>query len=317
MSTQELARINQDAAALAPQDAERLVAVLDASLAPNTRKAYRAAAERCNDWLRDRGLALTDQSLAAYVGFLADQGKAPATVKLAASAVGAVARAQGLDDPRGELTRRAVQGAVRKNRDQGRGQVAGLRRSNLEAAAVLAANGGTDAAGLRDAAMLRLGSDGLLRVSELVAVQVGDLVDEEDGSGRLRLRSSKTDQTGDGATLYVCPETLVAVRAWQAASGIAAGFLFRRLSRAGNVVGDRPLSTVAARAIVKRRAEAAGVAGRVSGHSLRVGSAQSLVRRGADLPQLMQAGRWRDSATAAGELAGRGAVARFFGGAGK
>ena len=319
--TTQLTRTSKAGQALAGADAAKLAAVLDSALAPNTRRAYRAAAERCAAWLADRDLALTDAGLAAYVADLADQGRAPATIKLAASAVGAVARAQGLDDPRGELTRQAVKGATRANRDRGRGQVQGLDREDLEVAARLAAADGS-AAGLRDAAMLRLGSDGLLRIGELAAVQVGDLEDDAaDGSARLRLAASKTDQAGEGAVLYVGAETVRAIRAWQRAASIVDGPLFRRLSRAGNVIGDQALTPNAARAIVARRAAAAGVEGRVSGHSLRVGSAQSLVRAGADLPELMQAGRWRDSATAAGyaagELAGRGAVARFFYGAGK
>ena len=87
------------------------------------------------------------------------------------------------------------------------------------------------------------------------------------------------------------------------------------------MIGEQALTPNAARSIIGSRATAAGVEGRVPGHSLRVGSAQSLVRAGADLPALMQAGRWKDWATAAGyaagELASRGAVARFFCGAGK
>lgn len=62
-------------------------------------------------------------------------------------------------------------------------------------------------------------------------------------------------------------------------------------------------------------AKAAGVVGRVSGHSTRVGTAQSLVRAGASAAELMQAGRWRDAKTvtayAEAELAGRGPVARL------
>ena len=65
-----------------------------------------------------------------------------------------------------------------------------------------------------------------------------------------------------------------------------------------------------------RRARAAGIEDRVSGHSLRVGAAQSLVAAGASTAELMQAGRWTDAATAtryaANEPAGRGAVARYF-----
>jgi hypothetical protein len=52
----------------------------------------------------------------------------------------------------------------------------------------------------------------------------------------------------------------------------------------------------------------------VSGHSARVGMAQDLVARGADLPAVMQAGRWAMPARYAERLlAGRGAVVRMQG----
>ena len=50
------------------------------------------------------------------------------------------------------------------------------------------------------------------------------------------------------------------------------------------------------REIVKRRAADAGVPGRVSGHSLRVGSAQSLAAAGAGEAELREAGDWIDPA---------------------
>ena len=182
------------------------------------------------------------------------------------------------------------------------------------AAARLAAEAGT-ALGLRDAALLRLGSDGLLRISELAGVQVDDLRLAEEGSGVLALPRSKTDQEGEGSFLYVCRETMEAIAAWLKVSGITAGPLFRRVLR-NRVGGDSPLSVSAVRSILQRRARAAGATGRVSGHSLRVGSAQSLVAAGASTAELMQAGRWTDAATAtryaANELAGHGAVARYF-----
>ena len=177
--------------------------------------------------------------------------------------------------------------------------------------------------------MLRLGSDALLRVSELAAVRVGNVVGDVDGSGRVLVRTSKTDEEGRGSTLYLGAPTMRAVsawlqtarRRWTGEGRYDEGPLFRRVTRTGAVCGEAPLSPEAVRAIIRKRARAAGLEGRVSGHSLRVGTAQDLVCAGADLPALMQAGRWSDAATAAGyasgELAGRGAVARFLYGAGK
>ena len=77
-------------------------------------------------------------------------------------------------------------------------------------------------------------------------------------------------------------------------------------------VGIGPASV---RSIVKARVGAAKVNGRISGHSLRVGSAVSLVRANADLVAVMQAGRWTSSQMVAlytrNELAAKGAVAKL------
>ena len=67
------------------------------------------------------------------------------------------------------------------------------------------------------------------------------------------------------------------------------GPLFQRLDKAGKPRGR--LSTQSIRAIIQRRAQDAGIEGRVSGHSLRVGSAQSLATVGASVVELQTARR--------------------------
>ena len=269
-----------------------------ASYAPNTHKAYGQAATR----------------FTAFLHAEAERGLSPASLSIVSAAIGAAAKAAGVDDPRGPLSSRALGDLKRKHRDRGRGQVAGLKREDVEAAARLAAVEATTA-GLRDAALLRLGSDGFLRISELAAVRVEHLEAAQDGSGCLRVPRSKTDQDGEGETLYVCKATMAAIVLWRNAAGIPSGPLFRRVSK-GSVVSGTALSESGIRKIIQQRARAAGFQGRVSGHSLRVGSAQSLVARGASTAELMQAGRWKDPKTAtryaANELAASGAVARFF-----
>ncbi|MXY52699.1 MAG: tyrosine-type recombinase/integrase [Gammaproteobacteria bacterium] len=69
------------------------------------------------------------------------------------------------------------------------------------------------------------------------------------------------------------------------------GPVFRPVNKAGRVACSR-LSARSVRQIVKDRAADAGIEVRVSGHSLRVGSAQSLRDRGATTADLMDAGRW-------------------------
>ena len=87
--------------------------------------------------------------------------------------------------------------------------------------------------------------------------------------------------------------------------------------RRGDVAGTKPLDVRSIRSIIATRAAAAGIPDRVSGHSLRVGSAQSLAAAaaGAGLVELQQAGDWKapqmPARYARHQFAARGAVAKL------
>ena len=253
-------------------------------------------------------------SLAEYLGALHEGGTSPASASLACAAVRFLAKTTGQPSPAGPLTGRVLAGIRRQGKDRGRGQVAGIQWSQADTAAAIASNGDQDLAGLRDAGILALMSDCLLRVSEATALQVDHLALEADGTARLTIEHSKTDQEGTGAVLFVGAPTVSRLRAWMRSAGIESGPLFRRVRR-GGVVGGAPLSTQAVRQIIKRRAAAADLEGHFSGHSLRVGSTQSLASQGASLVEMQTAGRWQSPAMpghyARGEFAARGAVARL------
>ena len=80
-------------------------------------------------------------------------------------------------------------------------------------------------AGLRDSAMIRLMSDCLLRISEVVAVNI------EDVDTTLTIRSSKTDQEGKGESLFIGEPTHNAINKYCDAGEIESGALFRRIRR--------------------------------------------------------------------------------------
>ena len=154
--------------------------------------------------------------------------------------------------------------------------------------------------------MIRLMSDCLLRISEVVAVNVEDI-------GKvLTVRASKTDQEGEGTALYVGAPTHKAIRKYCRDGGIEEGALFRRVRWQKHITPDR-LSVNGARNAIKRWAAEAGVEGFISGHSLRVGAAVSLAQAGASVVDMQTAGRWKGPKMPAhyarAELAERGAVA--------
>lgn len=297
-------------------DAEHVAASLAAANSPNTIRAYLGAWKRWDDWASRHGLQTVPaapEDVAAYITERAESGAAPATVRMDCAGIAAAHRAIGADDPiRREPIRQAMRSIVRANRGKGRGQVQGVDWASADQAAALAEDDGS-VAGLRDGALIRIGSDALLRVSELAALTVADVEVQPNGSGTVTIRRSKTDQEGRGHVRFLGAQTVAAIQRYQQAAGIADGSLLRRV-RQGGAVGGR-LGVRSIRRIITRRAAGAGIDGRVSGHSLRVGAAQSLVAAGGTLVELQQAGDWKSARMPAHyarhQLAAHGAVARL------
>ena len=286
-----------------PEETEALIKV---SVSENTLKAYQRALHNLETWLSGR--TLSDALLAEYITNLHKTGKNPATIGQAVAAVKWQLKHLLQETFNFPITQATLAGIRREGKERGRGQVDGLIWQDVERICVYAETEGT-IAGLRDAAMIRLMSDCLLRVSEVVVVNVADLKEKT-----LTLRSSKTDQEGTGESLYVCDATRSVLDRYQERADITDGAMFRQIRRGDHIQSNR-LTPHSARRIIKKRAANAGVEGFISGHSLRVGSAVSLAQAGATIVDMQVAGRWKSSQMPAhyakAELAERGAVARF------
>ena len=285
--------------------------LLFASLSANTRRAYGGALRAFE--AATAGHEITDGLVADYLSGQFVAGRSPSTCAQIVAALRFRAKLRGTRAPTGRLTDRVLAGIRREGRDRGRGPVAGVDFAQAAAVSAQAAACG-DLAGLRDAALIDTMSDGLLRVSELAALRIEDLTFDPDGSGCFLIRSSKTDPHGSGAVGYLGAPTVARLRAWLEAAGLEDGPLFPRCSRNGRIGRTGPC-TATVRNIIKRRCAAAGLEGHISGHSLRVGGAQSLAAGGAGLVELQHAGRWTTlqmpAHYARGQLAARGAMARI------
>ena len=286
-----------------PEETETLI---KASIAENTLKAYQRALSSLTTWLAGR--TLSDALLAEYITNLHKTGKTPATIGQAVAAVKWQLKHQSQENNNFPITHATLAGIRREGRDRGCGQVDGLTWQDVERGCLLAEMENT-LAGLRDAAIIRLMSDCLLRVSEVVAVNIEDFQEKT-----LTLWSSKSDQEGTGESLYVCDTTRDVLTRYRERADITDGAMFRHIRRGDNIQPNR-ITAHSARRIIKKRAADAGVKGFISGHSLRVGSAVSLAQAGATVVDMQVAGRWKSAEMPAhyakAELAERGAVARF------
>ena len=274
--------------------AESVHEVRAAAVAANTRAAYAGQWNLFAAWCAEHGhaaLPAADFTVAAYLTHRFNAGKAIQTLSLGWAAIRRVHRDAGLNPPNGHELHETMAGLKRSAAERGtaatRGQAPPITWRQADDMAKAAARDGIP--GLRDAAIIAVMSDGLLRIGECAALDVADI--EPAIADTLLVRRSKTDPTGQGVPLPLRRSTVRRIRAWQAAAGIRAGALFRRIRRGGRVQPQR-LDRKAIPVILRRRAAAVGIEGIVRGHSLRVGSAVSFAEKGASLVEMQTAGRW-------------------------
>ena len=280
--------------------------LIQKSVSANTKRAYRTSLRQLEEWLGAR--SITDALLADYITELHHTGRSPSTI---AQVLAAIKWRYPQVELIGEITERTMAGIRTEGIERGRGQVKGLDYAEVDRVIAFCEAEKT-VKGLRDAALIRLMSDCLLRVSEVVAVNIGDINVRDQ---TLTVRKSKTDQTGEGATLFMCDDTIVLIGRYVTAGEIHEGAaLFRRMTN-GDKLNQHRLTDRSARRIITDRAHSAGIEGFISGHSLRVGAAESLAQAGVSLVELQDAGRWKDPKMPAHyarhQIASRGAVARI------
>lgn len=198
------------------------------------------------------------ECLVRYLRHLEDKGRKPATLARRMASIATTCRLVGLGEAAPLPTEHAmVRNALRANRRRkgtSQRQAAPLRfggplgeSAGFTLSALLEVCGG-DIQGQRDAALLSVGYDAGLRVSELTTARVDHLESQEDGSGLLAVPRSKTDQEGAGAWAWLSPETMRLVQAWLGDSGIEAGPLFRRIGvdrrRAREAIAPQPYDQI-------------------------------------------------------------------------
>ena len=303
-------------AGLLEVDAARVEAAIAEARSPATRRAYASAWALWTSWCLARGvqaLPAAPEHVAAWIAERAAEGRSHATIAVGLAAIGAEHRDRGLADPAAHVGVRRTAAGLRRARPGPPDRVDALAGEDLERALARLPD---TRGGRRDGALMLLARDTLARRSELAALDWGDLSPEPDGSGRLVVRVSKTDQAGEGATLYVTDRTMRALEKHAVPADSDPGeaiFVALRGPRAGRRMSGRAVGE-----IIQRAAASAGLEGRYGGHSTRRGSAAALVEGGATAAEVMLAGRWSTprmiAVYAAGAEAGRGAVARIFGG---
>ena len=301
------------------QAQEGIRSALESARAPATNRVYDSAWRGWVAWATERGYVVLPATAGPVAAFLVERAKAGASkaaLNLSRAAIAFKHLSVGADNP---MALEGVAQVLKGLRRQDVRPAAQARPLTAMAMAAIAATacqprkgrGGAmerpataTARGNKDVALCRVARDGMLRRSEISALTWQDVDFQEDGTARLTIRRSKTDQAGEGATLYLSRQTTAAVK----------------LIEPIDVDATRPVFGLTGAQIARRIASAAVAAGLgegFNGHSCRVGMAQDLAAAGVELPALMTAGRWQSERMPArytqNQSAARGAIARYYG----
>jgi integrase len=247
-------------------------------------------------------LPAAPESVAAFVAHCGDVGKKPATVRRYLSTIAVAHRVAKLVNPCADeavqLEIKGLTNAMSARQRQARALGWAEIKRFIETA-------GESLPATRERALICVAYDTMARRSELVALDLKDFDFLPDGTGRVLIRRSKTDQAGEGTTAYLSRTTIRYLKLWLEAAEISEGPVFRRVIGRGTVTTDSDgkgaiggrLSVDAIAQAFKRVAEwikmPAEEVARVSGHSIRVGATQDLLALNIDLASVMQAGRWK------------------------
>ena len=264
---------------------------LGASRSPATMRAYASDWRAFTAWCDGHHLMALPAEPTTVVLYLTDLARTAksATLRRRMSSISVTHQAAGHASPTADILVRSTWSGIRRTNGVAQSAKTALLTDDIRNMVETLPD---TLIGQRDACLLLLGFASALRRSELVALDVYDVTDTNDGLVVI-VNRSKTDQEGEGRQVGVpygsnpttCP--VRASRAWLDASGIDNGPLFRPIDRHGHL-GTERLSDRAVAIVVKRTALAAGLDPKlVAGHSLRSGMATSAARAGATEAQIM------------------------------
>ncbi len=223
---------------------QALFRVFAEAASPNSLRAFRSDIVAFEHWCwrkKEKLLPATPETVSGFLKNRAGEGAAPASLARYKASIAKLHRLCRVNDPCQDELVKLTLAAHRRKVGVVQHQARPLRfrgsvkdpladaprginvRATLEAC-------GTGLPELRDKALLSAAYDTGLRASELVAIQIDDIIEALDPDARLlKIDRSKGDQEGEGATAYLSPRSVAAINAWLKEARIDQGPVFRRV----------------------------------------------------------------------------------------
>jgi len=275
---------------------------IDGAYAPSTIRSYRANFERFIQFCEDHdanALPADPQNVAQFISKLTASGLKSSSIRIIVAAISSIHKLNLLNDPAQhpmvKIELRRMHRTLGRFSQQAFGITTPILEKMLSATA-------SNLRGVRDRALLLLAYDSMCRRSELVSLKITDIqIEQLDSQARMkiRLRKSKTDQELQGRWIHLSERSADAIIAWISQAKLDAGYLFRGINNAIDITHELKSSQI--NRIYKRLAKDAKlpkeVIDQISGHSMRVGAAQDLLKSGASMPMIMNKGRWSKTDT--------------------
>jgi integrase len=271
------------------------------AVAPNTRRAYRAAIRQFE---ASAGLLPADES--AIARYITEKALLlnPRTLSLHLTALSNWHRYYEMPDPTQTLRIRQLLHGIQREHGQPKRKAKALRTEHLHTILSYLSHDENKLKAVRDSALMQIAYFGAFRRSELVTLCVEHLKFEPEGL-LIFIPKSKTDQTHVGkvkalpygqADNAICP--VRGIKAWLAVSGITSGRVFRAINRWGHLQ-DKPLNPNSINLILKSLGKKCqfDFISDLSSHSLRRGFATSAARAGAAFESIKRQGGWQNDST--------------------
>ncbi|MFI0900588.1 hypothetical protein [Streptomyces sp. NPDC020983] len=287
---------------------------LEESIPDNTKRAYGRQWDAFLKWCAEQGrvpLPATDRTLWEYVTHLtltpSSTGRplAPSSIEQAIAVIRTAHKTAGHPrQPETDQARRVLKG-YRKKRAEGGARKRKAPAIGLAKLRLLLEDCDLETlAGLRDRVIFILGFAMMARRSELAGLHLEDITEDDEGDLTILIRSSKTDQEGEGAEVVVPrgvhndTDPVRVVRAYRQAlleRGIATGRLLRTINRWDVITGDT-MSGDAINEMVQRRAARVLPDDELiyTAHGFRAGGAVEAYKKRAPISAIRAQGRWAE-----------------------